>query len=61
MDVVGDCGAEHTFGTPMCFDDTMPGPPGAMVKGEAGKGEADFLVSISSGGWFQPVQLEQHF
>jgi apolipoprotein N-acyltransferase len=50
----------YSFGTPICFEDTMPGPARAMVKAGNGKGKADFLVSVSNDGWFHWVQLDQH-
>lgn len=50
----------YRFGTPICFEDTMPGPARAMVNGGNGEGKADFLVSVSNDGWFHWVQLDQH-
>jgi apolipoprotein N-acyltransferase len=50
----------YSFATPICFEDTMPGPARAMVKAGNGRGKADFLVSVSNDGWFHWVQLDQH-
>ncbi len=49
----------YGFGTPICFEDTMPYPSQRMTKANGGK-KADFLVNISNEGWFQWVELDQH-
>jgi apolipoprotein N-acyltransferase len=53
----------YEFGTPICFEDTMPEPAREMarsVEGEHGRRKADFLVNMSNDGWFYWVELDQH-
>lgn len=60
LPVSGEGGARRTFSfaTPICFEDTMPGPPRMMsVDGET---KTDFLVNVSNDGWFHAVELDQH-
>jgi apolipoprotein N-acyltransferase len=54
-------GGEYKFGTPICFEDTMPEPCRQMTAPQYGGGrKADFLVNVSNDGWFQWVELDQH-
>ena len=52
-----------TFGTPICFEDTMPEParrmtaPGFASDGVARK--TDFLINVSNDGWFLSAELDQ--
>ncbi len=51
----------YTFGTPICFEDTMPEPCRQMSAPQYGGGrKADFLVNVSNDGWFHWVELDQH-
>jgi apolipoprotein N-acyltransferase len=50
-----------TFGTPICFEDTMPYPARMMTAAlSPEKKKADFLVNVSNDGWFLGVELDQH-
>ena len=58
-----------TFGTPICFEDTMPYPARNMVSpwsteaamiADESRRKADFLVNVSNDGWFMSVELDQH-
>jgi apolipoprotein N-acyltransferase len=51
-------GRTYTFGTPICFEDTMPGPPRWMSFD--GEKKTDFLVNVSNDGWFHSAELDQH-
>jgi apolipoprotein N-acyltransferase len=58
--------AEYTFGTPICFEDTMPYPARLMTAARPGAApgspesrKADFLLNVSNDGWFHWVELEQ--
>jgi apolipoprotein N-acyltransferase len=62
----GEGSREYTFGTPICFEDTMPYPCRFMTAprvdsrtGQALK-KADFLLNVSNDGWFHWVELDQH-
>jgi apolipoprotein N-acyltransferase len=56
----------YTFATPICFEDTMPGPARMMTAappfsgGQSFNAKTDFLVNVSNDGWFQYVELDQH-
>jgi apolipoprotein N-acyltransferase len=53
--------ATYTFGTPICFEDTMPEPCRRMSAPQYADGrKADFLVNVSNDGWFHWVELDQH-
>jgi apolipoprotein N-acyltransferase len=54
-------GGTYAFGTPICFEDTMPYPARMMSAPQfAGGRKADFLVNVSNDGWFHWVELDQH-
>jgi apolipoprotein N-acyltransferase len=51
----------YTFGTPICFEDTMPEPSRRMSAPQYHGGQkVDFLVNVSNDGWFHRVELDQH-
>lgn len=50
----------YAFGTPICFEDVMPGPAREMVRPSHGRKRVDFLINISNDGWFYAAELDQH-
>jgi apolipoprotein N-acyltransferase len=44
----------YEFGTPICFEDTMPEPAREMAR--IGGRKADFLVNMSNDGWYDFVE-----
>ena len=59
-----DAERRFRFGTPICYEDVMPGPCWSLAHpaswGGGGK-QVDFLVSISNDGWYHSRdELDQH-
>jgi apolipoprotein N-acyltransferase len=54
-------GRTFRFGTPICYENTMPYPSRSFVDPIDGKKQVDVLVSISNDGWYcSPSELDQH-
>ncbi len=54
-------GHTYNFGTPICYEDTMPEPSRCFVDPINGKKQVDFLLSISNDGWYRSLaELDQH-
>ncbi len=54
-------GRTFRFGTPICYENTMPYPSRCFVDPVDGRKQVDVLVSISNDGWYRSgPELDQH-